>query len=145
MAPNTPNASDESSKACYKIADINLADAGRKIIILAEHEMSGLMKLRQDYGADQPLKGARIAGCLHVTAQTAVLIETLKELGAEVSLMLVHNTFFMLGSCNILSTEDDVAAALVVAGTPIYAWKGETNDERMWCAEQVREALIKLK
>jgi adenosylhomocysteinase len=110
----------------YKVADMSLADWGRKEIMLAENEMPGLMALREKYGKSQPLKGARIAGCLHMTIQTAVLIETLKALGAEVT----------WSSCNIFSTQDHAAAAIAAAGIPVYAWKGMTNDEFDWCIEQ---------
>ncbi|MBK9146516.1 MAG: adenosylhomocysteinase [Flavobacteriales bacterium] len=110
----------------YKVKDMSLADWGRKEIELAEAEMPGLMALRDKYGKDKPLKGARIAGCLHMTIQTAVLIETLKELGAEVS----------WSSCNIFSTQDHAAAAIAKAGIPVYAWKGMNNEEFDWCIEQ---------
>ena len=110
----------------YKVKDMSLADWGRKEIELAEAEMPGLMALRAKYGKDKPLKGARIAGCLHMTIQTAVLIETLKELGAEVS----------WSSCNIFSTQDHAAAAIAKAGIPVYAWKGMNNEEFDWCIEQ---------
>ncbi len=110
----------------YKIADISLAEWGRKEIAIAETEMPGLMALREEYGASQPLKGARIIGCLHMTIQTAVLIETLTALGAEVR----------WSSCNIFSTQDHAAAAVAVAGTPVFAWKGETEEEYVWCLEQ---------
>ncbi len=110
----------------YKVADIALADWGRKEIAIAETEMPGLMALREEYGDKQPLKGARIAGCLHMTIQTAVLIETLVELGAEVR----------WSSCNIFSTQDHAAAAIAAAGVPVFAWKGETEDEYWWCVEQ---------
>jgi adenosylhomocysteinase len=110
----------------YKVADMSLADWGRKEIRIAEHEMPGLMALRAEYKASQPLKGARIAGCLHMTIQTAVLIETLKELGAEVTWT----------SCNIFSTQDHAAAAIAATGVPVFAWKGETEDEYWWCIEQ---------
>jgi adenosylhomocysteinase len=110
----------------YKVKDISLAEWGRKEIILAEAEMPGLMALREKYGVEKPLKGARIAGCLHMTIQTAVLIETLTELGAEVS----------WSSCNIFSTQDHAAAAIAAAGTPVYAWKGMNNEEFDWCIEQ---------
>ncbi|HMB69534.1 MAG TPA: adenosylhomocysteinase, partial [bacterium] len=103
-----------------------LADWGRKEIELAENEMPGLMALRKKYGAEKPLKGARIAGCLHMTIQTAVLIETLRELGAEVQ----------WSSCNIFSTQDHAAAAIAETGVPVYAWKGETEEEYDWCVEQ---------
>ena len=110
----------------YKVKDISLADWGRKEIELAEAEMPGLMALREQYGALKPLKGARIAGCLHMTIQTAVLIETLVELGAEVS----------WSSCNIFSTQDHAAAAIAAAGIPVYAWKGQNEEEFWWCIEQ---------
>lgn len=110
----------------YKVKDINLADWGRKEIELAEAEMPGLMSLRAEYGASKPLAGARVAGCLHMTIQTAVLIETLKELGAEVS----------WSSCNIFSTQDHAAAAIAAAGIPVYAWKGMNAEEFDWCIEQ---------
>ena len=110
----------------YKVKDITLAEWGRKEINLAEAEMPGLMALREEYGASKPLKGARIAGCLHMTIQTAVLIETLVELGAEVQ----------WSSCNIFSTQDHAAAAIAAAGIPVYAWKGLTEEEYDWCIEQ---------
>jgi adenosylhomocysteinase len=110
----------------YKVADIRLADWGRKEIEIAEKEMPGLMALRARFGADKPLKGARISGSLHMTIQTAVLIETLVELGAEVR----------WASCNIFSTQDHAAAAIAVAGIPVFAWKGETLDEYWWCTKQ---------
>lgn len=110
----------------YKVADMSLADWGRKEIMLAENEMPGLMGLREKYGKTKPLTGARIAGCLHMTIQTAVLIETLVELGAEVT----------WSSCNIFSTQDHAAAAIAKAGIPVYAWKGMTNEEFDWCIEQ---------
>jgi adenosylhomocysteinase len=110
----------------YKVADISLADWGRKEIVIAEKEMPGLMALREEYGKSQPLKGARIAGSLHMTIQTAVLIETLIALGADVR----------WSSCNIFSTQDQAAAAIAVAGVPVFAWKGETNEEYDWCLEQ---------
>jgi adenosylhomocysteinase len=110
----------------YKIADIQLAAWGRKEIILAEAEMPGLMALREEYRAQQPLAGARIAGCLHMTIQTAVLIETLQQLGAEVR----------WSSCNIFSTQDHAAAAMAASGVPVFAWKGETDAEYWWCVEQ---------
>jgi len=114
------------SKPAYKVADMNLADFGRKEIIMAENEMPGLMAIRKKYGPTQPLKGARVAGCLHMTVQTAVLIETLIELGAAVT----------WSSCNIFSTQDHAAAAMAAAGVPVYAWKGETDEEYLWCVEQ---------
>ena len=107
----------------YKVANIELAELGRKEIEIAEIEMPGLMALREKYAESQPLKGARIAGCLHMTIQTAVLIETLKALGAEVQ----------WSSCNIFSTQDHAAAAVAAAGFPVYAWKGMTNEEFDWC------------
>ena len=110
----------------YKVADITLADWGRKEIVIAEKEMPGLMALREEYGKSQPLKGARIAGSLHMTIQTAVLIETLIALGAEVR----------WSSCNIFSTQDQAAAAIAAAGIPVFAWKGETLEEYDWCLEQ---------
>ncbi|UTD15421.1 adenosylhomocysteinase [Tenacibaculum mesophilum] len=110
----------------YKVKDISLADWGRKEIELAEAEMPGLMSLREEYKDEQPLKGARIAGCLHMTIQTAVLIETLQALGAEVT----------WSSCNIFSTQDQAAAAIAAAGTPVYAWKGMNEEEFDWCIEQ---------
>ncbi|OJX90134.1 MAG: adenosylhomocysteinase [Legionella sp. 40-6] len=116
----------ENIKADFKVADLSLADWGRKEIAIAETEMPGLMSLRQEFGAQQPLKGARIAGCLHMTIQTAVLIETLVALGAEVR----------WSSCNIFSTQDHAAAAIAAAGVPVFAWKGETEEEYWWCVEQ---------
>jgi adenosylhomocysteinase len=113
-------------KLSYKVKDIALADFGRKEIRLAEAEMPGLMALREEYGASKPLAGARIAGCLHMTIQTAVLIETLVELGAEVT----------WSSCNIFSTQDHAAAAIAAAGIPVYAWKGMNEEEFDWCIEQ---------
>ncbi len=110
----------------YKVADISLAEWGRKEIRLAEAEMPGLMSIRAEYGAQQPLKGARVAGCLHMTIQTAVLIETLVALGAEVK----------WSSCNIFSTQDHAAAAIAAAGIGVYAWKGQTQAEADWCIEQ---------
>src|SRR5215208_2857524 len=110
----------------YKVADISLAAYGRKEIELAEHEMPGLMRTREEFAATQPLKGARITGSLHMTIQTAVLIETLVALGAEVRWC----------SCNIFSTQDHAAAAIAEAGIPVFAWKGETLEEYWWCTEQ---------
>ncbi len=110
----------------YKVADIDLAEWGRKEIKIAETEMPGLMALREEYGEQKPLAGARIAGCLHMTIQTAVLIETLTALGAEVR----------WSSCNIFSTQDQAAAAIAAAGIPVFAWKGETEEEFWWCIEQ---------
>jgi adenosylhomocysteinase len=114
------------TKVKYKVKDITLAEWGRKEIQLAEAEMPGLMALREQYGASKPLRGARIAGCLHMTIQTAVLIETLLELGAEVS----------WSSCNIFSTQDHAAAAIAAKGIPVYAWKGMNEEEFWWCIEQ---------
>lgn len=110
----------------YKVKNMSLADWGRKEIAIAETEMPGLMALREEYGADKPLKGARIAGCLHMTIQTAVLMETLVELGAELR----------WSSCNIFSTQDQAAAAMAAAGIPTFAWKGETEEEFWWCIDQ---------
>jgi adenosylhomocysteinase len=116
----------ETTRLPYKVKDISLADYGRNEIIMAENEMPGLMALREKYGKSKPLAGARIAGCLHMTIQTAVLIETLVELGAEVT----------WSSCNIFSTQDHAAAAVAAAGIPVYAWKGMTEEEFDWCIEQ---------
>jgi len=110
----------------YKVADLSLADWGRKEIAIAEHEMPGLMALRREFGAQKPLADARIAGCLHMTIQTAVLIETLTELGAEVTWT----------SCNIFSTQDHAAAAIAATGVPVFAWKGESEEEYDWCIHQ---------
>ncbi|MDB3906155.1 adenosylhomocysteinase [Crocinitomicaceae bacterium] len=115
-----------TERLAYKVKDISLAEWGRKEIRLAEAEMPGLMTLREEYGASKPLKGARIAGCLHMTIQTAVLIETLVELGADVT----------WSSCNIFSTQDHAAAAIAAAGVPVYAWKGMNEEEFDWCIEQ---------
>ena len=115
-----------TTQSRYKVKDINLAEWGRKEIELAEAEMPGLMSLREEYGTSQPLKGARIAGCLHMTIQTAVLIETLIELGAEVT----------WSSCNIFSTQDHAAAAIAAAGVPVFAWKGMSEEEFWWAIEQ---------
>jgi len=114
----------------YKVADMSLADWGRREIKIAEHEMPGLMAIRREFGEKQPLKGARIAGCLHMTIQTAVLIETLTALGAEVTWT----------SCNIFSTQDHAAAAIAATGVPVFAWKGETEEEYDWCIYQQLEA-----
>ena len=116
----------QTEKLPYKVKDISLAEWGRKEITLAEAEMPGLMAIRKEYGPTQPLKGSRIAGCLHMTVQTAVLIETLKELGAEVT----------WSSCNIFSTQDHAAAAIADIGVPVYAWKGMNEEEFNWCIEQ---------
>src|SRR3954471_14022919 len=110
----------------FKIKDKTLAELGRKKMRMAEKEMPGLMALREEYGAKKPLAGARIAGCLHMTIETAVLIETLTALGAEVTWT----------SCNIYSTQDQAAAAIAATGVPVYAWKGETEAEYDWCIEQ---------
>jgi adenosylhomocysteinase len=117
---------NQTEKLTYKVKDISLADWGRKEIKLAEAEMPGLMALREEYGSSKPLAGARIAGCLHMTIQTAVLIETLVELGAEVT----------WSSCNIFSTQDHAAAAIAAAGIPVFAWKGMNEEEFDWCIEQ---------
>ncbi|MDD2247766.1 MAG: adenosylhomocysteinase [Proteiniphilum sp.] len=114
-----------SPNLLYKVADINLADFGRKEIDIAEHEMPGLMSIRKKYASEKPLKGARVTGSLHMTIQTAVLIETLVELGADVR----------WASCNIFSTQDHAAAAIAAAGVPVFAWKGETLEEYWWCTE----------
>ena len=116
----------QRDKLPYKVRDISLAEWGRKEITLAEAEMPGLMAIRKEYGTSKPLKDARIAGCLHMTVQTAVLIETLKELGAEVT----------WSSCNIFSTQDHAAAAIADTGVPVYAWKGMNEEEFNWCIEQ---------
>ena len=113
----------------YKVKDISIADYGRKEISIAESEMPGLMALREEYSKDKPLKGAKIIGCLHMTIQTAVLIETLIELGAEIR----------WSSCNIFSTQDHAAAAIAKAGIPVFAWKGETEEEYWWCVKQTIE------
>ena len=118
--------SKTSQRLPYKVKDINLAEWGRKEILLAEKEMPGLMALRKEFGEEQPLKGARIAGCLHMTIQTAVLIETLVALGADVT----------WSSCNIFSTQDHAASAIAAAGIPVFAWKGMNEDEFDWCIEQ---------
>ncbi len=117
---------NEKTYVPYKVKDISLADWGRKEIGLAEAEMPGLMEIRKEYGPSKPLKGAKVAGCLHMTIQTAVLIETLVELGAEVT----------WSSCNIFSTQDHAAAAIAAAGIQVYAWKGQTAEEFDWCIEQ---------
>ena len=114
-----------SSSLPYKIADISLPDYGRKEIDIAEHEMPGLMAIRKKYASEKPLKGARVTGSLHMTIQTAVLIETLVELGADVR----------WASCNIFSTQDHAAAAIAATGVPVFAWKGETLEEYWWCTE----------
>lgn len=119
-------AEEQNMSNDYKVKDISLAEWGRKEIAIAETEMPGLMATREEFGAEQPLKGARIAGCLHMTIQTAVLIETLTALGAEVR----------WSSCNIFSTQDQAAAAIAATGIPVFAWKGETEEEYEWCIEQ---------
>ena len=116
----------QMAKNDYKVADLSLAEWGRKEIAIAETEMPGLMATREEYQSQQPLKGARIAGCLHMTIETAVLIETLCMLGAEVR----------WSSCNIFSTQDHAAAAIAKTGIPVFAWKGETEEEYWWCIEQ---------
>src|SRR6202048_4037913 len=121
MLQTVPN-----SKSDFKVKDLSLAEWGRKEITIAETEMPGLMALRNEYKGKAPLKGARIAGCLHMTIQTAVLIETLIELGAEVT----------WSSCNIFSTQDHAAAAIAAAGTSVYAWKGLNEPDFDWCIEQ---------
>ncbi len=125
-AYNLNQSENSMSQQDYKVADITLAEWGRKEIRIAETEMPGLMALRKEFGAQQPLKGARIAGCLHMTIQTAVLIETLTALGAEVR----------WSSCNIFSTQDHAAAAIAADGIPVFAWKGESEGEAEWCIEQ---------
>jgi adenosylhomocysteinase len=122
---------DAAAGGDYKVADITLADWGRKEIAIAETEMPGLMALREEYGEAKPLAEARIAGCLHMTIQTAVLIETLIELGADVR----------WSSCNIFSTQDQAAAAVAAVGVPVFAWKGETDEEFWWCIDQTIEGL----
>src|SRR5436309_3329375 len=117
---------DVSIAPDYKVKDFSLAEWGRKEIAMAEDEMPGLMALRREYGETKPLAGARIAGCLHMTIQTAVLIETLIALGATVR----------WSSCNIFSTQDHAAAAIAAAGVPVFAWKGESLEEYWWCTDQ---------
>src|SRR5574339_1026388 len=119
-------ASDTKSLADFRVADLSLADWGRKEIAIAETEMPGLMAIREEFAPEQPLRGARIAVSLHMTIQTAVLIETLQALGADVR----------WSSCNIFSTQDHAAAAIAAAGTPVFAWKGETEEEYEWCILQ---------
>ncbi len=126
MAQVVQNSGTVGKKLPYKVADIGLADWGRREIEMAEKEMPGLMAIRRKYSASKPLKGARIAGCLHMTVETAVLIETLLELGADVQ----------WSSCNKFSTQDHAAAAVAARGVPVYAWKGETDEEYDWCIEQ---------
>src|SRR5437773_3382281 len=125
-APKSRPASEVPARLPYKVRDLSLADLGRKKSMLAENEMPGLMALRKKYGPTKPLTGARIAGCLHMTIETAVLIETLIELGAQVT----------WSSCNIFSTQDEAAAAIAAKNIPVYAWKGMTNEEFDWCIEQ---------
>src|SRR5450432_3651198 len=127
MSIATPSSSTPvSTRTDYKVADLSLAEFGRKEITLAEHEMPGLMGLRAEFGPSQPLAGARISGSLHMTIQTAVLIETLVALGADVR----------WASCNIFSTQDHAAAAIAVAGVPVFAWKGESLEDYWWCTQQ---------
>ena len=123
---DTAKQSEIKSINDYKVADISLAEWGEKEIEIAETEMPGLMSLREEFGSKKPLKGAKITGCLHMTIQTAVLIETLIELGAEIR----------WSSCNIFSTQDHAAAAIAKKGIPVFAWKGETEEEYWWCVEQ---------
>jgi adenosylhomocysteinase len=130
FSPHYDSKDNYMSVQTYKVADISLADFGQKEIAIAEHEMPGLMTLRKKYGPKKPLKGARIAGCLHMTIETAVLIETLVELGAEITWT----------SCNIYSTQDHAAAAIAQRGIPVFAWKGETEEEYEWCLEQQLKA-----
>jgi adenosylhomocysteinase len=124
--PKNRPATEAAARLPYKVRDLSLADLGRKKIMLAENEMPGLMSLRKKYGQSKPLTGARIAGCLHMTVETAVLIETLIELGAQVT----------WSSCNIFSTQDEAAAAIAAKNIPVYAWKGMNNEEFDWCIEQ---------
>src|SRR6202007_1692113 len=124
--PTMATATLERNAAAYKVADLSLADWGRKEISIAEHEMPGLMAIRRKYAAEKPLAGVRVTGSLHMTIQTAVLIETLVELGAEVR----------WASCNIFSTQDHAAAAIAAAGVPVFAWKGQTLEEYWWCTAQ---------
>src|SRR6202046_4571485 len=116
----------ETVQPKYKVADIGLAEWGRKEIIIAEQEMPGLMSIRRKYAKDKPLKGVRVTGSLHMTIQTAVLIETMVDLGADVR----------WASCNIFSTQDHAAAAIAAAGVPVFAWKGETLEEFWWCTNE---------
>src|SRR5271155_1530173 len=126
MSTTTKTTASPETKTDYKVADIGLAEFGRKEIEIAETEMPGLMALREEFGTLKPLAGARISGCLHMTIQTAVLIETLIELGASVR----------WSSCNIFSTQDHAAAALAASEIPVFAWKGETEEEYEWCIAQ---------
>ena len=126
LYPRRFHVSQVETRLPFKVADLSLADWGRKEIMLAENEMPGLMSLRKKYGSSKPLAGARIAGCLHMTIQTAVLIETLTELGAQVT----------WSSCNIFSTQDHAAAAIAKTGVPVFAWKGMNDQEFDWCIEQ---------
>ena len=121
--------STEIAKKDFKVADLSLSELGRKRITMAEHEMPGLMMLRDEYKDKRPLTGARITGSLHMTVETAVLIETLLMLGAEVR----------WSSCNIFSTQDEAAGAMAAAGVPVFAWKGESEEEYWWCLEQTLE------
>src|ERR1700684_615368 len=123
----SPATIDRTAAApAYKVADLSLADWGRKEISIAEHEMPGLMAIRRKYAGEKPLKGVRVSGSLHMTIQTAVLIETLRDLGAEVR----------WSSCNIFSTQDHAAAAIAATGVPVFAWKGMSEEEFDWCIEQ---------
>src|SRR5213595_3074588 len=122
----TTTSTPTATAADFKVADLSLADFGRKEITLAEHEMPGLMATREEYSSRQPLAGARITGSLHMTIQTAVLIETLTALGAHVR----------WASCNIFSTQDHAAAAIAARGVPVFAWKGESLEEYWWCTDQ---------
>src|SRR5271156_4172176 len=126
MAIATLDPKASNAKAEYKVADLGLADWGRKEIIIAEQEMPGLMSIRNKYAAEKPLAGVRVTGSLHMTIQTAVLIETLKSLGADVR----------WASCNIFSTQDHAAAAIAASGVPVFAWKGESLEEYWWCTYQ---------
>src|SRR6266700_981146 len=124
--PTTSTAPEKQKKHDYKVADISLADWGRKEISIAEKEMPGLMAIREKYAPGKPLQGVRVTGSLHMTIQTAVLIETLVDLGASVR----------WASCNIFSTQDHAAAAIAKAGVPVFAWKGESLEEYWWCTQQ---------
>src|ERR1700727_1228385 len=126
MSTTLPTAASSNKVADYKVADMNLAEWGRKEISIAEFEMPGLMSIRKKYAATKPLKGVRVTGSLHMTIQTAVLIETLVDLGASVR----------WASCNIFSTQDHAAAAIAAAGVPVFAWKGESLTEYWWCTAQ---------
>ena len=126
MPSATLDLAQTQADLAYKVADISLADWGRKEITIAEQEMPGLMSIRRKYAPSQPLKGVRVTGSLHMTIQTAVLIETLVDLGATVR----------WASCNIFSTQDHAAAAIAAAGVPVFAWKGETLEEYWWCTDR---------